>query len=74
MADVVPLNNVTKLDIPVERVLDGAVDLERVVLVGWNKEGELHFASSFSDGGEVLWMFELAKKRLLEIAEEMSDG
>ena len=62
------LEVVTRLDIPVERVLEQAKDnLSDVVLIGWDKEGEFYFASNKADGGDVLWLLEKAKKVLLEV-------
>ena len=67
MGKVIPLGNITKLDIPVDRVLEAAKDrLEGVVLMGYDKEGNLSFASTYADGGEVLWLLEKCKKILLE--------
>ena len=71
MTNVIPLNNITRLDIPADRVLQGAMDegLETAIVVGWDQDGELYFSSTTADGGNVLWLFELAKKGLLEDAE-----
>lgn len=68
MSNVVTLNAPTKLDIPVDRVLDGAkdADLDGLFIVGRTKDGELYFASSIADGGDVLWLWEIAKSRLME--------
>ncbi|MBR0682756.1 hypothetical protein GXW74_19850 [Roseomonas eburnea] len=65
---MVVLPVVTRLDVPAERVLSCAMEagLEKAVVVGWTAEGEFYFASSLADGGEVLWLLEMAKKRLLE--------
>lgn len=46
-----------------------AGELNEVVIVGWDKKGELFFSSNVADGGTVLWLLEKAKKRLLEIGE-----
>lgn len=65
--NVIPLGNVTRLDIPADRVLESNVgEFENVVLIGWKPNGDLCFASSLADGAEVLWLLEQAKKRLLE--------
>jgi len=66
---VVRLDCVTRLDIPVEAILEEAikVDLEEVVVIGWEKDGEMYFSSSKADGGDVLWLMEKAKKMLLEM-------
>lgn len=68
--NVVELDTVTTLDIDPNRILNKALDnLDYVVVLGWDKGGEFYFASSKSDGGECLWLMELAKKNLLEIIE-----
>lgn len=68
MAKVVPLNNVTRLDLPPDRVLAAAEGaLESVVIMGWDKEGECYFASSIADGGTVLWLMEKLKLKLMGV-------
>lgn len=71
MSEVVYLDAVTSLDIPAARVLDRALsaDLETAIVIGVDKDGDFYFASSAADGGTVLWWIEIAKKRLLEMAE-----
>lgn len=71
MADVVHLNVVTTLDTPPEQVVNAvpASDLEQVVVIGSRKDGSLYFASSTSDGGNVLWLFEVAKHQLMKLAD-----
>ncbi len=60
------------LDIPAERVLQQAIErgLERVVIVGVDKDGGEYFASSVSDGGDITWMLERAKWVLMKIVDE----
>lgn len=66
MNNVIPLNNVTLLDLPVDRVLEAAKDkLEGVIILGYDKEGDEYFASTYADGGDVLWLLERCKKQLL---------
>jgi hypothetical protein len=69
--NVVILPVVTRLDVPVERIINAAMeaDLESIVIVGYDKDGEQYFASSIADGGTILWLFEKAKKDLLAIGE-----
>lgn len=71
MGDVVELQTVTSLDLPPERILNGAIakDLESAIVIGITKDGELYFASSIADGADTLWWMEIAKKRLLEIGD-----
>lgn len=69
-ARIIPLGCVTRLDIPVDRVLDQAKNQMRdVVLMGWDKDGGLYFASTFADGGEVLWLMEKCKEALMRAGE-----
>lgn len=72
MSNVVELNNVTRLDLPPKRILKKAkeADLETIIIIGVTTDGELYFASSAADGGDVLWWMEKAKKALLEIGDE----
>jgi hypothetical protein len=69
--NVIPLGCITKLDLPVDRVLEGAIDkLEGVILIGYDKEGDHYFASTYADGGDVLWLLEQCKQRLLDTVKE----
>jgi hypothetical protein len=63
---ILPL--VTSLDIPVERVLQGAADtgLTDALVIGWDLNGEFYFSGSMASGPEALWLLGLAEKRLLE--------
>jgi hypothetical protein len=75
MGKLIPLNNITKLDIPVDRVLENAKDnLDGVILIGYDKDGEEYFASTFADGGEVLWLLKRMETKLLQVAEEGVEG
>jgi len=62
---------VTTLNLDVERVLQAAIDAKPayVLVIGEDKDGNLYFASSQSDGGEALWWMEKAKRALMEISE-----
>jgi len=71
MATVIPIGCVTRLDLPVERVLEAAKDkgLAGVVILGYREDGEQYFASTYADGGTVMWLLEMCKKQLLEVGE-----
>lgn len=71
MGDVVVLDMVTTLDIPPERIIQGAKEakVKNVMVLGYDENDGFYFASSFSDGGDALWLMEKAKKLLLEIGE-----
>jgi len=63
---VIRLGGLTKLDLPVDVVLEAARgELTGVVLTGWDKDGEQYNATTFADGGVVLWLLEKCKKALL---------
>jgi hypothetical protein len=47
-----------------------AGELDEVVILGWDKRGELFFSSNVADGGTVLWLLEKAKRMLLEIGSD----
>lgn len=69
-ARVIPLGCITRLDLPVDRVLEQAKDqVVNVVLMGWDKDGELYFASTFSDGGEILWLMDKCRDALMSAGQ-----
>jgi hypothetical protein len=72
MGEVVRWNGITRLDLPPQQVLDGASEaqLSGVVVLGYDAEGNDFYASSYADGGDVLWLLEKCKKRLLEMGDE----
>jgi len=70
-ATVTPIGCVTRLDLPVEQVLEAAKGkgLAGVVILGYREDGEQYFASTYADGGTVMWLLEMCKKQLLEVGE-----
>ena len=71
MGDVINLSVETSLDIPVDRILSAAIeaDLETAVVVGWDQDGNMYFASLSGYGTDVLWLLEKAKASLLTADE-----
>lgn len=66
MGDVIGLEVVTTLDSNSDRVLAAAEgQLESVVIIGYDKDGDEYFASSIADGGSCLWLIERFKTMLL---------
>ena len=67
--NIIIWHGITKHDLPVGRVLDAAKEkaLESVVIMGWDADGELYFASSMADGGNVLWLMRKCEQALLEV-------
>ena len=70
MGEVIVANIITKLDVPVERILDGAQGLASIVVMGYDQDGNEYFASSIASGDEVLWLMERSKMKLLTMSEE----
>ncbi len=72
MSKVIPFKGITKLDLDPDTILENNKGkLEGVVIMGWDKNGNEYFASSYADGGTVLWLVERLKKALLEIGGEV---
>jgi hypothetical protein len=67
---ILEFNGVTRLDINPDIVIAAAQKrrLDGIIMIGLEEDGEFFFASSYADGGDVLWLMELAKKRLMEDA------
>ena len=73
--NIILFDGITKLDLPADRVLLKAAqeaDLESTVIIGFTKDGDFYFASSLADGGNVLWLLELAKRELFNKADELA--
>lgn len=68
MGKVIELPCFTKLDIPSERVLNGAIDagLKKVLVLGIEEDGELYAACSSADKVQVLYLIEMFKFKLLD--------
>lgn len=73
MGEVVELGVITSIPVPSEKILQKALDrnVTDVVVIGYDSEGGFYFASSDPDGGNVLWLLELAKRKLFKGADEM---
>jgi len=73
-AKVIPLNNITRLDLPVDQVLEQAKgQLKSVVLLGYDNDGKEYFASSIADGAEVNWLLDRCKLQLLDMVDMKDD-
>ena len=70
--NVVRFPGITKLDLDPDLVLREAIGkLEGVLLLGYTKDGECYFASSYADGGEVMWLVERFKHHFHTVIDEM---
>lgn len=67
MGKIIPIGGVTKLDLPADRILEAAKgQMEGVVVIGFDKAGEVYAASSYADGGTVMWLLEVCKTKMME--------
>ncbi len=72
MTNTISFNGITKLDLDPDMVLENTKGkLEGVIIIGYDHMGVEYFASSYADGGDVLWLLERMKMRLLNIAQEI---
>lgn len=70
MGNVVDLPVLTTLDGNPDRVLEKAIgNLGAVIILGYDKDGEEFFASSYAGGPDVLWLLERTKAKLLAVAD-----
>ena len=71
MAKIIDFTGITKLDLSPDRILEKVKGkLEGVVILGFDKDGEEYFASSYADGGTVMWLLERCKLQLLTPLQE----
>ena len=67
-AKIFDFTGITKLDLDPDRVLTQAIGkLQGCLVLGFDQDGEFYAASSYADGGNVLWLLEMGKKRILEV-------
>jgi len=67
MKKIIPLGGLTLLDIPPNKILEAAKGkLEGVVIIGFEKDtDEVYAASSYADGGTVMWLLEACKTEMM---------
>lgn len=69
MGNVIELPGVTDKDSSVAQVLTMATDanLTDAIVLGYDADGEFYFRSTKADGGDVLWLLQLAIHKLMLI-------
>lgn len=72
LTKVVPFTGITKLDLAPDRVIDGlaGIEFEGLVVLGYRADGTEYFASTYADGGDVVWLLERCKMRLLTVVSD----
>lgn len=71
MGDVVGFPGVTtQPDLP-NKILRAAIKakLEKCIVIGREQNGGFWFSGNFSDAYEILWLLEVAKREILDLAE-----
>lgn len=73
MGAVVNWPHATRLDLPPQKIIDAlppGAEFDGIVIFGTKTDGSEYFASSYADGGDVLWLMERAKLLMLRMADE----
>jgi len=71
MGNVIQFKGITKLDLDPDTTLENTKGkLKGFVILGYNVDGAEYFASTYADGGDVLWLMERMKLRLLNVIPE----
>lgn len=66
MSNVIQFRGITRLNLDPDIVLENTKGkLEGIVICGYDMEGNEYFASTYADGGDVLWLLERMKLNLL---------
>ena len=75
-AEIKPFTGTTSLDIPADRILQGAIDrgMSEVVVCGFDADGQSYFAASIADAGTVLYHLDRARWNLMKMVDEMEGG
>jgi len=68
-SNVVILDVVTCLPIPVERILNAALeaDLDTVMVVGYDKNGKFYFAGSDPSAPNKVWLLEMGIHKQMQV-------
>ena len=71
MGKVIPFTGITTLELDPDRVLEEAKGkLEGCVVIGFDDDGDLYLASSYADGGTLLWLLESCKQKLMRVDDD----
>jgi hypothetical protein len=71
MSKVIQFSGITRLDLEPDVVLENLKGkLDGFVLVGYDKDEQKFFSSTYADGGTALWLLERLKKQLLDVDAE----
>ena len=65
MTNVIDIGGKTKLDIPVERILDAAKELDVAIVIGWQGQN-FYMSMSSGDVADTNILIDLAKQVLMD--------
>jgi hypothetical protein len=66
MSKVIPFTGITRNDLDPDIILENLKGkFEGFVIMGYTKDGEEYFSSTYADGGTALWLIERCKRALL---------
>lgn len=72
--NIIPIGCITKLDMPADKILEAAKgQLDGVVLIGFDKDGEVYAASSYADGGDIMWLLESCKMKMFDSLGQINE-
>lgn len=72
MSEVIQFRGITKLDLDADTLLENNKgNFKHLLLIGYDNDEEFIFGSTIANGGDVLWLLEVAKIQLLRIAGEI---
>ena len=66
MSNVIKFTGITRLNYDPDFILENLKGkLEGFIISGYDKDGKEYFASTYADGGDVLWLLERMKQSLV---------
>lgn len=66
--NVIYLNGTTTLDLPVDRVLNGAMHLKSVAIIGIDQDDQPYYAFSMADRDKINYLLDVLKLEILGVA------
>jgi ABC-type branched-subunit amino acid transport system substrate-binding protein len=69
MGQVIKFHGISRLDLDPNDIIEQIRDLklDGIVILGYTQDNREFFATSYADGGTVLWLMEQCKRDLLDV-------
>lgn len=72
MGEIVSFRGVTSLDLDPDQVLEANKGkFKHLILLGYDHDDDFTVSSTIADGGDAVWMLELAKIKLFKITGDI---